>query len=211
MEHHPRMKKAHASAGRGKAVKWLREHVDYDGADCLIWPFSTVDGYGNFGLNGEMLYAHRYMCELVNGQPPSPTHHAAHECGNGPGGCVHPRHVNWKTPSENAQDRNTQLANWTGKQGVLSPDNIAEIRAARGVVTQAELAKKFKVSRGHIGAVMRGEKGWKNPLKGGLKFNDRYTARIGVGNGKSEYLGVFDTREEAAAAYRARFVELKRS
>ena len=190
--------------------QWLLDRVGYDGDECLLWPFSTVDGYGNLGIDGRQYYAHRYMCELVNGSPPSPKHHAAHECGNGPGGCVHPKHLNWKTPSENAQDRNTQLENWTSKQGVLTPDDIAEIRALRGVVKQSDLAKKFNVSRGHIGAVMRGEKGWKNPLKGASKWNDRFTAGIRV-NGKHEYLGTFDTAEQAAAAYRARFVEIKRS
>lgn len=190
--------------------QWLLDRVGYAGDDCLIWPFSTVDGYGNLGIGGRQYYAHRYMCELVNGSPPTPKHHAAHECGNGPGGCVHPKHLRWKTPSENAQDRNVQLAKWTAKQGVLTPENIAEIRAMRGIKKQSELAKKFGVSRTHIGSVMRGEKGWSNPLKGARKCGDRFTAGIRVA-GKDEYLGIFDTAEEAAAAYRKRFAEIQKS
>src|SRR3569833_517171 len=92
--------------GKGRGITWLREHVNYDGPECLIWPW-TRDGQGRgaVGIDGKLLRAHRVMCELVHGPAPTQEHHAAHSCGNGHNACVHPMHLSWKTKEENAQDR----------------------------------------------------------------------------------------------------------
>src|SRR3972149_10759839 len=92
--------------GRGKAYLFLLKQIGLEDGPCLIWPFSTNGtGYGRLGVDGKGYYAHRYMCELVNGPPPTPDHEASHDCGNGHLGCVHPRHLEWKTASENHLDR----------------------------------------------------------------------------------------------------------
>jgi hypothetical protein len=80
------MPKGAHNKGKGKVVAWLREHADYAGLNCLKYPFyiSPQNGYALFGLDGKLLYAHRYMCELKNGAPPTPEHEAAHTCGNAP-------------------------------------------------------------------------------------------------------------------------------
>jgi hypothetical protein len=93
--------------GNGAAVKWLRDRATYNGDGCLIFPFSRnpQKGYGMFGNNGELLYAHRFMCELANGPPPTRKHQTLHSCGNGHGGCVHPQHLSWGTNSDNQRDR----------------------------------------------------------------------------------------------------------
>src|SRR3990167_5821208 len=91
--------------GKGKAAAWLRAHADYHGDDCLIWPFARKqDGRGQIGYEGETYGAHEFMCILVNGPAPSPIHETAHSCGNGHGGCVNPKHLSWKTPTENHID-----------------------------------------------------------------------------------------------------------
>lgn len=95
----------HANNGKGKGIKWLREHVGYQGDDCLVWPFSRrKDGYGQVGVDGFVSKAHNVMCELVHGPAPSRNHMACHECGNGHLGCVHPKHVFWRTHAENMRD-----------------------------------------------------------------------------------------------------------
>jgi hypothetical protein len=59
--------------GKGEAVKFLRDRVEYRGSMCLIWPFfcNPISGYGSFGYNGEHYYAHQFMCALVHGPRPS--------------------------------------------------------------------------------------------------------------------------------------------
>lgn len=73
------MPKGDGNRGKGRCAAWIFEHVNYQGADCLIWPFSKIDtGYGQLGYLGKIHKAHRFMCEQVNGPPPSPTLEAAH-------------------------------------------------------------------------------------------------------------------------------------
>lgn len=149
------------SRGKGMAVAFLREHATYIGAACLWWPFSRdTKGYGNFGYHGKPRSAHRFMCELVHGAPPTPEHHAAHSCDNGHLGCVNPRHLSWQTPSANAIDkRRTGRYATQGSRFKLTPLAVAEIRAMRGIKTQERLAAQFGVSRRNIGMIQTG-KSW---------------------------------------------------
>lgn len=146
-----------AGKGKGAAVTWLREHASHQDDACLIWPFSIVRGYGNVGINGKIYYAHRYMCEMVNGPPPTPKHQAAHSCGCGHAGCVNPRHLSWKTPSENQLDKREHgTAYKEGRRNKLHPQDVIAIRTLKGVRTQDELAEMFGVSRRNIGAILDG-------------------------------------------------------
>jgi len=115
--------------------------------------------YGMFGLNGEFLYAHRYMCELVNGPAPSPEHHAAHSCGRGADGCVHPKHLSWKTQLENERDKAGHGINaWTHRNGVrhkLTEEQVAEIRSLEGKKTIYELERMFGVTRSNIRKILQ--------------------------------------------------------
>jgi DNA-binding transcriptional regulator YiaG len=92
------------------------------------------------------------MCDLVNGPPPSEDYHAAHNCGKGHEGCVHPDHIDWKTVGDNLLDRRKHGTHEGGKgsRAMLSAGQIAEIRSLNGVINQYEIAKQFGVSRGCI-------------------------------------------------------------
>lgn len=141
--------------GSGVAAAWLQAHVAYQGSDCLIWPYSRSrqKGYGFLVHEGVHHYAHRFMCELVNGLAPSPKHQASHSCGRGHNGCVNPLHLSWKTNSENQLDRRTHgtLRNNRGQtRAKLTTDQIADVRALKGKVTQYDLAKRFGVKPGCI-------------------------------------------------------------
>jgi hypothetical protein len=114
-----------------------------------------------FGLNGEILYAHRYMCELVKGAPPSPEHETAHSCGNAYERCVHPDHLSWKTRAENEQDKVAQgRADWMarhGKNSKLTPEIVADIRASYPKMTVTQLADKYSVTRSNIRKILKFE------------------------------------------------------
>jgi hypothetical protein len=150
--------------GQGKAVKWLWGHIDYNGLDCLIWPFARFHtGYGNFGHLGKHYSAHRFMCALVHGPAPSALHVAAHSCGRGQHGCVHPRHVSWKTRSENELDKREHgTSKWresarNGKRYKLTREQVLEIRELEGKRSAAELEKQFGVTRSNIRSIWKRE------------------------------------------------------
>lgn len=142
--------------GNGKTIKWLRAHAGHEGDDCLIWPFSKSNGYGMFGYLGELHYAHRFMCELAHG--PSPEgYDASHSCGNGHKGCCNPRHVSWKSKSDNQYDRaHHGTKNTWGPRGKLTPQIAEQIKALKGTAPQRVLAARFGVSRSNISNIQCG-------------------------------------------------------
>lgn len=137
---------------------WLKEHVDYDGPDCLIWPWSRfTTGYGQVGIDRKVHGAHRVMCELVNGPPPTPAHQAGHSCGLGHDACVHPKHLSWKTKSENRRDREQHRRKIKNFRYKLTPEQAEEIRKLAGTMTNTALAAKYGVSRGCVRQIIKGE------------------------------------------------------
>jgi hypothetical protein len=146
-----------------KTHKWLFEHQHYAGNDCLIWPYSRARGYGNMKFHDKITYAHTVMCELVHGPPPTPQHQAAHSCGAGTEACVNPRHLSWKTPSENQLDKRVHGGLYRGgRRKKLTIHEVRAIRAMRGRATHDEMAAWFEISRRNIGAILDGEAGQKN-------------------------------------------------
>jgi hypothetical protein len=145
--------------GKGKGITFLREHMADEDGECLIWPLSRhPTGYGTFGYEGKQPYAHRFMCELVNGPAPSPEHEAAHSCSRGHEGCVHPKHLSWKTRSGNQRDRyrNGAKRGWMGRRK-LTEEQAAEILRLKDEETVTALARRFGVSRGAIYMIHSGE------------------------------------------------------
>lgn len=147
-----RVEQRNRGKGEGAAFAFLQEHLNDPDGECLIWPFTRDPrtGRGQMGHNGERHWAHRLMCELVNGPPPTPQHQASHICGLGHEGCVHPQHLAWKTNSENQLDRRehgTVLESWTRK---FTPELIAELRSLRDDMTQMQLAERFGCSLGTV-------------------------------------------------------------
>ena len=153
--------------GSGEAYAWLCANVGYQGDGCLTWPFCTLpSGYGQLGHEGENYYAHRMMCTLVKGEPPTPEHEAAHSCGRGKFGCVDPRHLDWKTISENSLDcraHGTHYRNPNGNKGRLTDDQVAGIRALKGKKTQAAIAAQFGISEPTVRDIFLGRSHKPNP------------------------------------------------
>lgn len=141
---------------RGEPRRWLEAHVDYDGDGCLIWPFSRLaSGYGNLGREG----AHRYMCRLINGPPPTPGHEAAHSCGRGAEGCVDPRHLRWATRLENAGDRALHGTLRRGERGPCAKLTQADVddlrrRYSAGGATHRQLAAIFGINQSQVSRIL---------------------------------------------------------
>lgn len=101
------------TAPEGEGLALLQSLVGHQGDECIRWPYSTTpQGYGQTFYCSEVMGAHRVMCILENGEPPSPDHHAAHYCGRGQDACINPRHIRWATAQENIEDK-FLLHGWT--------------------------------------------------------------------------------------------------
>jgi hypothetical protein len=129
--------------------------MDYEGDECLIWPFSRDDkGYAHAQVWGKVRKAYRAMCVLAHGEPPSPTHVASHSCGNGSGGCINPNHLRWMTNSENQIERyrvhGRRPEKYYGQKGKLTREQIKQIQDERGRTPISQLAKRHGVKRGAI-------------------------------------------------------------
>lgn len=131
---------------------WIRDHLNYEGGDCLTWPFSrNPTGYGSFKRDGKTCYAHRYICEWAHGAPPDPSYQAAHSCGNGHLGCVNPMHLSWKTRSEN------QLESTWHPRIKLTAAKAAEIRRLKGIEYPSITAATYCVTEATVRKIQSGE------------------------------------------------------
>lgn len=166
--HYYRLKKhGNLNGGRtapGEPERFLRvDALAYESDDCLIWPFAmSRSGYGNISVNGSNTNASRFLCEMVHGVPPFPHMEAAHECGNP--ACVNKRHLSWKTPVENAADRDRHGTNMRGENhcfAKLSEPDVMRIRSMAGKVSQSRLAAEYGVSQSSIYLIQSG-KNWRH-------------------------------------------------
>lgn len=142
----------------GSQVPWLHAHVSYKGDGCLTWPFSfQKDGRGQVTMSGRTKQAHRVMCELAHGLPPTPLHEAAHLCGKGHLGCVNPKHLAWKTSKENKADQighGTRLWGERNTNARLIPAQVYFIREFAEMFSHKHVGFLFEISEKHVGAIV---------------------------------------------------------
>lgn len=139
---------------RGTALEWLLSHKNYRGRGCLIWPFlRTESGYTIIDYNRKQTSASRAMCIEVYGPPPTPQHEAAHTCGKGHEGCVHPLHLRWATSSENEEDKKIHGTDNRGERHPmvkLTVGDVIAIRSMKGNLPLKEVARIFGVSESNV-------------------------------------------------------------
>lgn len=145
---------------------FLASFVDHSGEECVLWPFegSTAHGYGHLVINKRTVKAHRHMCKMAHGEPPSPKRHAAHKCGKRL--CVNPRHLYWATAAQNAADKlahGTHLRGSSVGNSKLTESEVLAIKSLIPTMLQRDIAARFGVSRRMISAIKQGKRwGWLN-------------------------------------------------
>lgn len=132
--------------------------------DCILWPYGKDrQGRAMVRHSGKMQIAARLMCVMAHGEPPTPEHEAAHNCGNGHLGCINDLHLRWATHTENQHDR---LGHGTDSRGAkhgksrLTEDDVYAIRAARGVKRQRDTATKFGITAMAVSRIQRKDGLW---------------------------------------------------
>lgn len=150
---------------KGARLPWLEEHASWNGDGCLTWPFAVNSaGYAQVSVNRVNKNAHRVMCEMVHGPAPSGDHDAAHSCGKGHEGCVHPRHVHWATPKENAADKLVHGTSGFGENNAaakLTEDQVREIRSLQGKLSTSEIGNLFGITGSNVWSIHH-RKSWRH-------------------------------------------------
>jgi NTP pyrophosphatase (non-canonical NTP hydrolase) len=161
---------ARTALDQGKHFLEWAANTDID--HCLPWPFKTRTGpnleYGQIskgsanrigGFKGKYgRRAHRVLCALAHGEPPTDKHVACHACGNPI--CVNPKHLYWGTAHDNAADK---IKHGNQTSGTKHPDSKftwAQIEVIRNRYQRGEtvnsLANEFGVSYGPMKNIVTG-------------------------------------------------------
>lgn len=146
----------------GDPIKFLLETaINHKAGECILWPYAkSSSGHAIICISGRNVPAARYLCQKVNGNPPSPTHETAHSCGNGHLGCVHPSHLRWATKSENEHDKVEHGTSNRGERcakSKLTRETVEEIRSDPSPIR--ETADKFGITFQTVSDIKR-RKSW---------------------------------------------------
>jgi len=133
--------------------------LNYEGDDCLIWPYAKTRGYGVIRIDDQL----RYVSRLVAGDPPFAGAKAAHTCGKGQHGCVAKRHIEWKTQKQNKADElihGTRIFGARNGRVKLTESDVHEIRKLlKTAMRRVDIGDKFGVTREAINEIAWG-KNW---------------------------------------------------
>ena len=159
-------------AKRHEAQNWIAAAAKYNGDDCLEWPFAlTPKGYGSVRFMNRGMNAHRAVCLIAHGAPPSDKHtEVAHFCGNRR--CCNPSHLRHATSSENKADA---LRHGTLRVGERAPGAKLRAEQVREILQSNEkgsvLARRFGVTDSAIWLIRRSEN-WVHLRDGSSRHTD---------------------------------------
>ena len=124
--------------------------------NCWIWTGALCRGYGRFQHEGRAQLAHRFGFYLQTGKIPPPE--LLHDCDNPSCVRVSQNHVHAGIHAENMADAAIRGRTERGEKhhnAKLNNKDIEIIRAAHSAgVSQADLARKFQISRGHMSLII---------------------------------------------------------
>lgn len=128
--------------------------------ECWEWGgHRNEKGYGRMDVAGRLIRCHRVSWEIHNGPIPVGKQ-VLHRCDNPP--CWNPAHLFLGTNNDNIADRMRKGRTPCGekhKSSKLTAERVREILKADG--SQRELARRFGISRRHVGHIRRREV-WKH-------------------------------------------------
>lgn len=129
---------------RGVPMEFFLSALNSTTEECIAWPYAKRGlGRGAIQWQGKTQKVHRVMCEQAHGHPPTTKHHAAHECGNGHLGCINPRHLAWKTASENEADK---IRHGTEPKQRQPKFSVGQIKFMRETMTVVQIADALHCS-----------------------------------------------------------------
>jgi len=152
----------HVHVRLSEAMTWVENAISYAGDDCLIWPFArSGQKYGCMRFRGSTRLAHRVICELAHGSPPSPSSQAAHSCGKGHEGCVNPKHLRWDSRAGNFADKIKHGTDSRGEKSALAKitnDDVIRIRSLRGKMSQSAIGAEYGLTQPTISKIQSGKR-----------------------------------------------------
>jgi hypothetical protein len=136
----------------GEPRRFIEYAIESTADTCITWPYGkNTQGYGIVMIDGRNNFAHRYVCQVAHGTPPTPIHHAAHGCGNKV--CINPKHLRWASNTENQADKLRHGTHSRGEKhgsAKLTEAAVREILSLKGKESQNSIAKRFGVGKSTI-------------------------------------------------------------
>lgn len=133
------------------------------GQFCVNWPWSSVHGqYARVYIDGEKVFAHRWVYEQVNGIELPRTHKRGtgeqvvmHTCDNR--ACVRPSHLVLGDQLANMQDASAKGRLSEDRRRKLTDDEVDEVRRLYAQHhTQSAIARRFGVSVSAVHLIVHG-------------------------------------------------------
>jgi len=139
---------------RAQAVTSFLSKLSIHGPDaCWLWTGAVYNhGYGVFVWRGKLHGANRVAWEIAHGVDVPAGMHVLHSCDVPL--CCNPSHLWIGTHKQNMDDMHKK---GRAKIGLLTPEQVREIRSLFPQMMQKEIASKFKISAGVVSKLALGK------------------------------------------------------